>query len=153
MKLIKNFPNYSVTSTGKVWNNKYKRWLKPIKQSNGRLTVDLGHRKMQYIHRLVLEVFVGPCPEGKECCHGNGDCQDNRLENLRWATRSENIRDAVKHGTHPLVKLTERDVRTIIYMWRTKLFTQKEIAKIYNVHCTTVNKIIKKRIWKFIWSS
>ena len=42
------------------------------------------------IHRLVLEAFVGPCPEGKECNHKNHERDDNELTNLEWVTRSEN---------------------------------------------------------------
>lgn len=45
------------------------------------------------IHRLVLETFVGPCPDGMEACHNNGINTDNRLSNLRWDSHAENIRD------------------------------------------------------------
>lgn len=47
-----------------------------------------------------MEAFVGPCPEGMEVCHNNGDCTDNRLENLRYDTKSANMLDRVRHGTH-----------------------------------------------------
>lgn len=50
--------------------------------------------------RLVLEAFVGWCPEGMEACHNNGRNTDNHLTNLRWDTHPENIRDSVRHGTH-----------------------------------------------------
>lgn len=52
------------------------------------------------VHRLVLEAFVGPCPPGMETCHGNGNRLDNRLNNLRWDTSSNNERDKLQHGTH-----------------------------------------------------
>lgn len=51
-------------------------------------------------HRLVLETFVGPGPLGHECCHRDGNPQNNWVENLYWGTRSENVHDAVRHGTH-----------------------------------------------------
>ncbi|WP_396897297.1 NUMOD4 motif-containing HNH endonuclease [Mycolicibacterium fortuitum] len=54
----------------------------------------------RHVHRLVLETFVGPCPAGMEACHNNGDRFDNRLENLRWDTRSNNNLDKNKHGTN-----------------------------------------------------
>ena len=87
-----------------------------------------------------------------ECRHLNGNRQDNRLVNLCWGTRHENIMDAVKHGTWKQgTKLVERDVRMIIYLYCTKLFRQREIAKFYGVHQTTVHYIVNKRTWKHIW--
>ncbi|MBQ9917779.1 MAG: NUMOD4 motif-containing HNH endonuclease [Microbacterium sp.] len=57
-------------------------------------------RTMQ-VHRLVLEVFVGPCPESCEALHGDSNPRNNRLTNLRWGTRAENNRDIVLAGHHP----------------------------------------------------
>ena len=51
------------------------------------------------VHRLVLAAHIGPCPDGMEVLHINGDPTDNRLTNLRYGTRSENNRDKVRHGT------------------------------------------------------
>lgn len=51
------------------------------------------------VHRLVLEGFVGPCPEGMESCHGNGVRSDNRAMNLRWGTPQDNADDRMSHGT------------------------------------------------------
>ena len=50
--------------------------------------------KLYQIHRLVLAAFIGPCPEGKETNHKNGDKKDNSLENLEYVTRKENIHHA-----------------------------------------------------------
>lgn len=50
------------------------------------------------IARTVLEVFGSPCPDGMEVCHNNGIRDDNRLENLRWDTHKNNIRDIYVHG-------------------------------------------------------
>lgn len=59
-----------------------------------------GPRRAQVTnHRAVLEAFVGPCPEGMQACHNNGDCADNRLANLRWDTPQGNAQDRIAHGT------------------------------------------------------
>lgn len=65
-----------------------------------------GVRTLRKVHRLVLEAFVGPRPDGTEGCHGDGDPGNNRLTNLRWDTRSANTYDKVRHGTHPMAAKT-----------------------------------------------
>lgn len=67
----------------------------------GHLYVNLANPDIQGVHRLVLLAFVGPAPEGMEGCHNDGDATNNRLDNLRWDTRSANNYDRVKHGRHP----------------------------------------------------
>ena len=51
------------------------------------------------LHRLVLEAFVGPCPEGMEGCHNDGDATNNVANNLRWDTYEANREDMRRHGT------------------------------------------------------
>lgn len=59
-----------------------------------------GKATSRYVHQLVLEAFVGPCPSGMEVCHWNDDGTDNRLSNLRYASVSENRYDLVRNGKH-----------------------------------------------------
>lgn len=95
-RVIKRRDGFSQSAPG--------RMLKPYPLPHSgylQLTLgDGGKGRRYYVHRLVLEAFVGPAPEGHEACHNNGVPSDNRLENLRWGTRGENNRDAVAHGTH-----------------------------------------------------
>lgn len=65
-----------------------------------------GKPARRFVHRLVLEAFVGPCPEGQEGCHGDGNGLNNHLSNLRWDTRSANKLDEVRHGVHPFARRT-----------------------------------------------
>ena len=51
------------------------------------------------VHQLVAEAFIGPCPDGMEICHLDGDRSNNRLDNLRYDTRKNNHADKWKHGT------------------------------------------------------
>lgn len=93
---------YEVSDQGRVKSycrNREGRLLKPGRMPGGHLSVALGRGDSQCVHKLVLLAFVGPAPDKHECCHNNGNPADNRLENLRWGTRRENILDAVRHGT------------------------------------------------------
>lgn len=64
----------------------------------GHVTVALGRGNSRLVHQLVLGAFVGPRPTGMEGAHADGNGSNNRLENLRYATRSENNRDRVLQG-------------------------------------------------------
>jgi hypothetical protein len=66
--------------------------LQPGRNGSGHVTVALGKGNSRQVHQLVLEAFVGPCPAGCEVLHLNHQHADNRLENLRYGTRSENLR-------------------------------------------------------------
>ena len=51
-----------------------------------------------YVHRLVLEAFVGPCPEGHVARHLDDDKENNHLSNLSWGSESENAHDKIRNG-------------------------------------------------------
>lgn len=53
-----------------------------------------------YVHRLVAEAFLGAQPPGEFVRHLDGDHENNTAGNLAWGTRSENMLDSVRHGTH-----------------------------------------------------
>lgn len=62
----------------------------------GYLRVRINGKQYQ-VHRLVAETFI-PNPENKpEVDHINRNPFDNRVENLRWATRSDNMRNTIKN--------------------------------------------------------
>lgn len=159
-----NYPGYRVGDDGSVWsrhNNRYGlgqvwRRLKPIRfgKTNHRMvSLRNGDKITQFqIHRLVLEAFVGPCPEGMECCHNDGDPTNNRLDNLRWDTRQANVEDSIKHGTKPkgercsYAKLTAQQVGEI----RQRLKegeTQARIAKEFMVSQALVSFVNSGKRW------
>lgn len=70
---------------------------------SGHMSVSLSRNsKIQRgkVHSMVMAAFVGPRPGGADTRHRNGDPADNRLENLRYGSHSDNMYDAVDHGTH-----------------------------------------------------
>lgn len=156
MKPIPNHQDYYITESGNVWSNKTNKFLKTQKLNHGHLVVALGnHNKKYLIHRLVLETFVGPCPDGLECRHLNGIPNDNRLENLVWGTHRENMKDNVIHNkwSNPFTKLSDKDIRMIIYMWNTGLFSQKEIGDIYETIQSNISQIVNGKTRRHIWNS
>lgn len=75
----------------------------PWTRTDERLAISVsvdGELHSLQVHHLVAAAFLGPRPDGLDVCHNNGICTDNRLENLRYDTRSANIRDSVEHKTH-----------------------------------------------------
>lgn len=87
---------YAVSVFGEVKSLRKLKILSPGKTKRGYLTVSLsskGNSKTYYVHRLVLESFVGPCPVGLEARHLNGDKEANNLFNLQWGTSDQNVED------------------------------------------------------------
>lgn len=171
VKTIPGFPNYAISKDGRVWSKPRKskqnhsigdRVLKGIFNTGGYLRVDLCQESIKcsrLIHRLILESWIGPCPEGMEACHNNGNRTDNRLENLRWDTHSNNLYDSVKHGTHVdsrggnhgASKLHEEEVRQIVNIYNQGEITQQKLANIFGVARSTIQNIIEKRNWGWLW--
>jgi len=171
MKIIPKFPNYSITKDGRVWSKERKdtigrpvkgKWL--VQSGNRYLLVSLFKNSKQYIccvHRLVLETYVGECPENMECRHLDGNLYNNKLKNLKWGTKSENSLDAVKHGTHGgfsnkgenqrQAKLTEEDVKLIIDTYYDGAYTLTELANHFSVVPSAIWRILNKRTWKHVW--
>lgn len=106
------FKGRKISNFGRVWSPLRSGKILKLNQRmvNGRPAniiasgyVD-GKFRSFAVHRLVLDAFVGPCPEGMEGCHNNGDPWDNRVENLRWDTHRNNMRDSMRHGTFVIPK-------------------------------------------------
>lgn len=95
MKDVQNYEGlYAVTSCGKVYSYKSKKFLKPHKIKSGYLQVHLyknGEQKTYYIHRLVAEAYL-PNPEGlSQVNHKDENKENNALPNLEWCDESYNI--------------------------------------------------------------
>ena len=58
-------------------------------------------RIRDYLHTWVLTAFVGPRPPGGVARHLNDVRTDNRLENLVWGSRSDNMNDAYRNERFP----------------------------------------------------
>lgn len=162
-------PNYWFTEEGEVWSafaaGSRHNAGEPIVRlrpstcpSTGykvaNLTV-LGRPKRFFVHRLMLESHVGPCPRGMEACHNNGVRTDNRIDNLRWDTRKNNHADKWIHGTQQAGEqcgthvLTNADVLEI----KRRIVggdTNKSLSAKFSVDKTTISAIRSGRIWGWL---
>ena len=159
---LDTYPGYAATDGGHVWSSRSNKFLKPYRGKTSKYLMVMlrvnGRSVNRLVHRLVLEAFVGPCPEDMEACHNDGNMSNNSISNLRWDTRKNNRQDALRSGTFPVgtdhanCGLRPQDVRMIIYMYRTGEFTQREIAEVYGIGQQKVSQIINKERHGAIWA-
>ena len=157
---------YEVSNYGDVkslarFKCKKDRILKPGHDKDGYLQFTLRKNnkpKTFKVYKLVLEAFIGPCPPGMQRCHNDGNKENNFVNNLRYDTQSGNMQDKNKHGTMPdqggsknnFAKLDELQVRIIKRLIEDGYLTQRELAKIFNVHFSTISEIARNKMWKHI---
>lgn len=122
MEIWKQVENgYSVSSEGRVRNDKSGLLLKPTVGKVGYPVVCLGKSVYRYVHRLVAQAFIEN-PTYRRCVnHKNGCKSDNRLENLEWCTHQENVRHAFSTG---LVSNYAKSVNAMLAV------TRRPVAKI-----------------------
>lgn len=99
---IPDHDGWEVSSEGRVWSRPRYRtrggMLARFETSRGYLAVKLGQKTVD-VHRIVASAFLGPCPDGLEVRHLDGDATNPRLSNLAYGTKVENRLDRLAHGT------------------------------------------------------
>jgi hypothetical protein len=155
MEIWKDVPGYEgqyqVSNEGRVKSFRRRKdgvLLAPGRMPGGHLSVSLGRGRSRCVHELVLLAFVGPRQPGQECLHGNGNPSDNHLANLRWGTRSENLRDKVLHGQCKLKLNDVIAIKSALKNYRRGL--QRELARKYGVAECTISAIKLGRTHDYI---
>ena len=116
--VIDDYPNYSVSSNGRVMNNKYGRILKTRPDTKGYHRVCLYNNSNErgsemLVHRLVAEAFCDGYQDGLDVNHIDG-CKDNNIvDNLEWCTRSENLKHCYQTGLRDSPKNRCKSVRIL----------------------------------------
>ena len=169
---VPGFAGYGVDTLGNVWScrkvgrlggidDQYHplklRTLGPYKYRYVSLR-RAGKTFHRYVHRLVLEAFIGPCPAGCEACHFDGDTGNNRLRNLRWDTSKANSEDGMRgdrlrkgEAVHN-AKLDPDAIRGIRAMALDRRF-HREIAAEFGVSRSLITNIVNRKAWKHVTQS
>lgn len=119
-KPIPGYPDYEVSDLGRVRSFKKSKVallkMQVDKDGYSRITLCADSKQsLRLVHQLVLLAFVGPCPDGREVCHGpDSDKANNRLDNLRYDTHLANMQE-LRETTDPgFRKHTREDVREML---------------------------------------
>lgn len=114
-------------------------------------------RRTARVHQLVALAFLGPCPEGLEVNHIDGNRGNNAPWNLEYVTHDENIKHAARAGNmrndgelNPRAKLTEDDVRQIRRR-AAEGVSQYKLAKEYGLNQSTVSSVVLRKSWQNVF--
>ena len=164
-KPIPGRDGYWITNFGRAFSNRPKNGKGPLVKEFRELSLSKcsGGRYVQFgcgkgkimAHRAVALAFLGEEPEGCEVSHKDGNGFNNRVDNLEYATHTENEKMKWEHGTRGYGekssnhKLTQKQVDEI----RCRLKSHKRgmltaLAKEYGVCIASIHAIHKRKLWK-----
>lgn len=149
---------YSATREGQVFSwyrdkrASVKREIKShMKQLGGRYYVTPSFRGKGFSMprcRVILWTFVGPPPDDQEdACYIDGDSTNDRLDNLKWVSRSENIHNAIRtqdSSGKRRAKFLPHQKERMVELYKTGDYFQQDIAEMYGCTQAAVSYIISK---------
>ena len=154
---LREYPMYRIYNTGKIYSEYTKKFLKRFDDNSGYLQVTLFSgrnkgRKTIKVHILVAKAFIPNPYNLPEVNHKNCNKYDNRVSNLEWVSKHENMIHASKYSyknRELLSPLNEEKVRLIPILLEYG-FSIKLIASLYNVGHITIRNIIQGKTWKHL---
>jgi hypothetical protein len=171
-KKIPEFTSYECSNDGEIktfnWKNKgIERIMKPAFDTDGYFRTALKRDSDGKIctvkyHRIVALTFI-PNPSNKETVnHKNSVKTDNRVENLEWATRSENISHSYEYGIssnvgqlNPISELSDKDALEILNTYEfgkrgRSGKTKYDWAKEYNTTFDVIKMLVQGRTYQHL---
>lgn len=157
MQKIHGYTHYLIDRDGNVFSQTLsQRSQKSTWLRNGYKCVTLyeaGVKRNEYIHKLLLETYVGKRPRGTVCRHIDGNKFNNSLTNICWGTYSQNQLDRItagnhnrgeRHGMNKYSREFVEKVRTMVKGTR-----QKDVAKELGISASTVSSLVTTG-WKWL---
>lgn len=157
----KCFVNYLKKDPIKRFHTKYKKcsngcweWQDKIQYHGyGEICIN---KKTVRAHRFSYELFKDKIPKNMCVCHTCDNRKCVNPDHLWIGTNNDNIQDCIRKGRNSKgedrynAKFTKKDVKEIRFLYKLKIFTQKELADIYGTTRNYINGIVLKRTWKHI---
>lgn len=153
VKPVRGSP-YHASEDGKIYNKHGKEMIGAIDRCGYHsitFTVD-GVPSSKLVHRLILSTFKPhESMDDLDVNHKNGIKHDNRLCNLEWVTRSENIKHSYANGLQTTVTnphgtykvMTDEEIDKAIEL-RKQGLTYEKIGEIVGFSRKTVSKYIRR---------
>lgn len=109
-------------------------------------------------HRISWELHKGKIPDDMCVLHHCDNPSCVNPNHLFIGTRKDNVIDMVEKGrnrtisgeSHPNAKLNEENVLEIRKLYKTGEYSQRKLAKIFNVSKYAIRCVIKRKSWKTV---
>jgi len=154
---------YQASSLGRL------RWVGPVIGKAYPLKIVTGHanqdgyyqlrpyprpdRRQIRVHQLIALAFLGPCPDGLEVNHIDGDRTNNAPNNLEYVTHADNVRHSWALGNcerrgeaNGRAKVSEAAVQAIRTLHADGV-PRKALADSFGVSSGHINAIVSRRAW------
>lgn len=152
---LKDYPMYRIYNTGKIYSEYLKKFIHQHDDNSGYLQVTLrgkNGRKTIKVHILVALAFI-PNPNNKpEVNHIDCNKHNNKVTNLEWVTKHENMIHASLYSYKDRDKLSPltKEMVSLIPILLENKFSIKLIATLYKVGHVTIRNIIQRKTWKHL---
>lgn len=150
--MIKNKPEdvwskINIKSDGECWE-----WNKGLNNYGyGYIRIN---KKIYLVHRLIYELINSPIPKGMLVCHHCDNRKCCNPNHLFLGTCDDNVQDMIRKGRQckgenkPMSKLIKKDVEEIRSLYFTGNYSQRELAKQFNVSQRNIFNIIHNIEWR-----
>lgn len=140
IKEIPGMPRCYACSNGQILTHRGRGLTNGTVSADGYLTVGINGKQYR-VHRLIAQTFI-PNPENKPSVnHIDGVKSNNRVDNLEWATNSENMKHAYATGLMEC-KLTDKQKIGMCLFYKKGLASIWQLSKMYHVSTETVQGIV-----------
>lgn len=116
------FTDYTITRDGLVYNNIKNKWMTPSLNSGGYIRYYVKGKK-RFAHRLVAETYIMNYDNLKCIDHIDRNRINNKVENLRWITYSNNNLNKGKNKNNKV------GIKNVSYSVRDKRYQFNKVVK------------------------